>query len=169
MVRDQKYLKSRGYIGRTQAVSIPSALRCSQSPGDQKGKSFVRTVHKADGLEIPTLKPGSTSHFRKGLAGSYQSVTLYWIVACQLGILARGDCMESCLAVITVSILTFGNDSPHGRSRLVSLSTFYHRQLKSSWISVFRLVCRSGALDKFNPRLSSVFFPLFLVEISTNF
>ena len=56
MVRGRKKLKSRGYIGRTQAVSIPSALRCSQSPGDQKAESFVRTVHKADGLEIPTLK-----------------------------------------------------------------------------------------------------------------
>ena len=56
MVRDFLNLKSRGSIGRTQAVSIPSALRCSQSPGDQKAESFVRTVHKADGLEIPTLK-----------------------------------------------------------------------------------------------------------------
>ena len=60
MIRGRKKLKSRGYIGRTQAVSIPSALRCSQSPGDQKGKSFVRTVHKADGLDIPTLKCEST-------------------------------------------------------------------------------------------------------------
>ena len=57
MVRDLFNLKSRGSIGRTQAVSIPSALRCSQSPGDQKAESFVRTVHKADGLDIPTLNP----------------------------------------------------------------------------------------------------------------
>ena len=56
MVRDFKNFKSRGRIGRPQAVSIPSDLRCSQSPGDQKGKSFVRTVHNADGLDIPTLK-----------------------------------------------------------------------------------------------------------------
>ena len=56
MVRDFFNLKSRGSIGRTQAVSIPSTLRCSQSPGEQKAESFVRTVHKADGLEIPTLK-----------------------------------------------------------------------------------------------------------------